>query len=200
MIKKLQGVTFYDIKPARKHAAKDQAGMPAEPDHYCWKKLNDAQINHSLDFLHGGVMQNVAMAPALLNFPVAEKPAFLILPEPYTKLKLWIYIYISACNKYQYVQRTGCPSKRTFWNILNNCPASQRKSLAGLDNLASEGLDAYDTGTNHTEMLVEALTDNQQYLKAVYHIHCSSAECDGVVDHCLKYGLSTLDSTYPDDN
>ena len=109
-------------------------------------------------------------------------------------------IYISACNKYGYTQRTGCPSKRTFWNILNNCPASQRKSLAGLDNLASEGLDAYDTGTNHTEMLVEALTDNQQYLKAVYHIHCSSAECDGVVDHCLKYGLSTLDSKYPDDN
>ena len=52
--------------------------MPAELDHYCWKKLNDAQINHSLDILHGGVMQNVAMAPALLNFPVVEKPAFLI--------------------------------------------------------------------------------------------------------------------------
>ena len=94
--------------------------MPAEPDHYCWKKLNDAQINHYLDFLHGGVMQNVAMAPALLNFPVVEKPAFLILPEPYTKLKLWIYISVlvtsMGIHKEQVVHQKE--HSGTFWIIV----------------------------------------------------------------------------------
>ena len=27
-------------------------------------------------------------------------------------------------------------------------------------------------------------------MKGDYHIQCSSAECDGVADHCLKYALS----------
>ena len=31
LIEKFQGVTLYNIKKARKHAAKDQAGMPVEP-------------------------------------------------------------------------------------------------------------------------------------------------------------------------
>ena len=60
MIEIFQGVMLYNIKQARKHAAKDQAGMPVKPGLYCQKKLNDAQINHFLDFLHGAVMQDVA--------------------------------------------------------------------------------------------------------------------------------------------
>ena len=48
---------LYDIKQGRKHAAKDQAGMPVEPGQYCFKKLNDTQIKLFLDFLqHDGAM------------------------------------------------------------------------------------------------------------------------------------------------
>ena len=94
------------------------------------------------------------------------------------------------------VIRSYKPSERTLWKIFNNCSSSQRKSLAGLDNMASEGLDAFSkticklNGTNNTEMLVRPPTDRQGYLKGYYHIDCSSAECDGVADHCLKYALS----------
>lgn len=71
--------------------------------------------------------------PTLLNVLVVEKPTFLMLSEP-----------ISACTKEEYTQKTGRPSERTLRNILNNCSASQRKGLDGLDNLASVGLDAFD--------------------------------------------------------
>ena len=92
-----------------------------------------------------------------------------------------------------------------MWNILKNCPASQRKSLAGLDNEASKGLDAFDkliticklNGTNHTERPVKAITDSWWYFKGDYCIHCSSAKCNGIADHCLKYALSNpKDSNY----
>ena len=97
------------------------------------------------------------VAPTLLNFLVVEKPTFLMLSGP-----------ISACTKEEYTQKTGCPSERTLWNILNNCSASQRKGLDGLDNLASVGLDVFDklfiicklNGTNQTETLVKALADS----------------------------------------
>ena len=35
LIEKFHGVTLYDIKQARKYAAKDQAEMQVEPGHYC---------------------------------------------------------------------------------------------------------------------------------------------------------------------
>ena len=54
-----------------------------------------------------------------------------------------IRLYTCACDKQGYTKEKGHPSERTLWNILNNCPASQRKSLAGLDNVASEGSDAF---------------------------------------------------------
>ena len=52
-----------------------------------------------------------------------------------------IRLYTSACDKEGYTKDKRHPSERTLWNILNNCPASQRKKLAGLDNVASEGSD-----------------------------------------------------------
>ena len=97
------------------------------------------------------------VAPTLLNVLVVEKATFLMLSEP-----------ISACTKEEYTNKTGRPSERTLWNILNNCSASQRKGLDGLDNLASAGLDVFDklfiicklNGTNQTETLVKALADS----------------------------------------
>ena len=90
--------------------------------------------------------------------------------------------------------------------MLNHCPASQRKSLAGLDNVASEGSDAFDKlislCKNHStgiksDMVVKALIEGRRYLKGDYHSHCSSNECDAVADHCLKYALSNpKDSDY----
>jgi len=65
--------------------------------------------------------------------------------------------------------------------------------------LASEGSDAFDklislckTTTMDTEsdMVVKALTEGRRYLKGNYHHHCSTAECDGVADHCLPHALS----------
>ena len=52
--------------------------------------------------------------------------------------------YISACEMEGYTQENGRPSERTLWNILNKYPASQRKSLTGLDNVASDGSDSFN--------------------------------------------------------
>ena len=86
----------------------------------------------------------------------------------------------------------GRPSERTLWNILSNCPASQRKSLAELDNVASERLDSFDMlikicKTLKNEDLIKKLTEGRRYLKGNYRIHCTINDCPGVADHCIKY-------------
>ena len=103
-----------------------------------------------------------------------------------------IRLYISACDMEGYTQMNGHPSERTLWNILSNCPASQRKSLAGLDNVASEGSDSFDMlikicKTLENEDLIKKLTEGRRYLKGNYRAHCTTNDCPGVADHCIKY-------------
>ena len=142
--------------------------MPVKPGHYCWKKTNDVQINYFLDFLqHGGVIQDVASGTFSAKLSSSRKTSIPNAIRMVPKAE-FLRLYISACNKQGYTQKACHPSERTLWNILKNCPASQRKSLAGLDNEASKGLDAFDkliticklNGTNHTERPVKAITDS----------------------------------------
>ena len=106
-----------------------------------------------------------------------------------------IRLYISACDMEGYTQMNGHPSERTLWNILSNCPASQRKSLAGLDNVASEGSDSFDMlikicKTLENEDLIKKLTEGRRYLKGNYRAHCTAGEYHWVADHCIKYAVS----------
>ena len=92
-----------------------------------------------------------------------------------------------VCNKEGYVENRPT---RTLWNILNMCPASQRKSLAGLDNVAAEGSDAFDTAirnikliaakcSNKKEVMVNlesALQRGRRYLKGEYTRNYSNIE------------------------
>ena len=96
-------------------------------------------------------------------------------------------------------KKKGCPSERTQWNIVNNCPvASQRKSLAGLDNVAYEGSDAFDelisicksVKNEELESLMKDLMAGRKYLKKDFRVHCSQEDCKGVADHCIRYALS----------
>ena len=105
--------------------------------------------------------------------------------------------YIHACNQQNYTPENGRPSERTIWNLLNSCPSSQRKSLAGLDNIASEGSDAYDAiisilseiDGDASKKLEQDMRQSKRYLKGDYKCHVAEA-CDGVPDHCRIYALS----------
>ena len=96
-----------------------------------------------------------------------------------------------------YTKENGCPSECTLWNISNNCPASQRKSLAGLDNVASDGSDSFNKlikicrtlEDENVDNFVKKLTESQICLKGNCRAHCMVNDCQGVADHCIKYAL-----------
>ena len=83
------------------------------------------------------------------------------------------------------------------------CPASQRKSLAGLDNVAAEGSDAFDTLSgilqklesieperkDELKQLHHDLINGKRYLKGEYKSHCKNLTSD-IADHCRGFGLS----------
>ena len=111
-----------------------------------------------------------------------------------------IHLYISVCEMEGYTQENRCPSEHTLWNILNNCPTSQRKSLAGLDNVASDGSESFDNLIRICKTLEDKIVGNlakkstgsQRHLKGNYLAHCTVNDCQGIADHCKKYALSDI--------
>ena len=166
LLDKFIGITLYDVKQARKHAS-NKAGMPIEPGHYSRKKLSDAQSNNFLDFLqYGGVMQDVASGTRSVKLSTGRRVTIPNAVRTVLKAEI-IRLYTSACDK-GYTKDKRHPSERTLWNILNNCPASQRKKLAGLDNVASEGSHAFDklisVKNEELESLAKDLMGGHRYL------------------------------------
>ena len=140
LVDNTEGITLSDIKKARQHAAKATSGASIEPGKFCRKRLTDAKINHFLDFLqYGGVTQDVASGTRTVKFSTGRKTKILNAVRTVHKVEA-ICLYLGACEMEGYTHENGRPSEHTLWNILNNCPASQRKSLAGLNNLASDVL------------------------------------------------------------
>ena len=93
-----------------------------------------------------------------------------------------IRLYTSTCDK-GYTKKKGSPSERTLWNILNNCPASQRKSFASLDNVASEVSDGFDElisickslKNQELESLMKDLVAGCRYLRRDFRVTTASS-------------------------
>ena len=76
-----------------------------------------------------------------------------------------IRLYEAACDKEGYIEDR--PSTRTLWNVLNMCPASQRKSLAGLDNVAAEGSDSFDTLVQTLKKIIAKFPDRKEEMEEI---------------------------------
>ena len=173
-------------------------GIPIEPGRFFRKKLCDAEINRFLDFIqYSGIIQDVASGTRNVTLSTGKKVVMPNVVRTVHKSEA-IRLYINACNLENHTQAEGRPCQRTLWNIINNCPASQRKSLSGLDNIASEGSDAFDKlihvckaieGENMDD-IVNQLTIGKRYLKGNYKAHCSMDSCQQIADHCRQYALS----------
>ena len=78
-----------------------------------------------------------------------------------------IRLYEGACDQMNHTKETGPPSTRTLWNILQNCPASQRKSLSGLDNIAADGTDAFDSIISKIKFVLSKIADMKDKIDEV---------------------------------
>ena len=182
----------HHIEKARMHAAGGQAGMPIEK--YIKKSLTDAQVNHFLEFLQASGTRTVK----LTSGRKAILPNFV---RTVHKSEI-VRLYITPSEEEGYTTSNGRPSFQTKWNMLNNCPSNQHKSLSGLDNVAVEGSDSFDLllkvtaglrnshrdSLNKLEIIEKQLRDGKQYIKSKYEINCSNI-CNEISDHCRIFAL-----------
>ena len=109
-----------------------------------------------------------------------------------------IFQYLEFCKE----QNFDPLSRSTLYRIMDVREASQRKSLQGFDNIASDGASGFESLENIIQELEKIdiskeladtkkrfLREGKRYFKTNYVTHCQEAEST-CADHCRNFALS----------
>ena len=107
--------------------------------------------------------------------------------------------YLQYCDE----ERFSPLSTRTLYKILEVREASQRRSLQGLDNIATDGAAGFETLEKIVDELKSSGADSEwcaqskttlkaciRYLKTEYPINCRDGQPSTCPDHCRNFALS----------
>ena len=190
----IPGITRGRFSSARLHAKKYSAGSKVEVTTKVVRRFDDDQIAHFVDFI---VSPHVCT-----DLPFGEKTlklssgVELFVPNTIrnmgvTRIIEQYFLYCDEmCKDFEPL------GKSSLFTILENCTASTRKSLQGINYFAAEAGEAFDglrkmvedKVPKHSDRLIENLKRARFYLKSDYKVHVTRSS--KVADHCCMYALS----------
>ncbi|XP_064631618.1 uncharacterized protein LOC135489918 [Lineus longissimus] len=192
----IPGLTVYRIDQARKHAKDIGGGQPVSVGPIEKSRLDDVKVDHFLDFdSQPEFLQDVAYGTKTIKLSHGEKLEIPNVVRSVISSRI-IDLYLGYCEE------TGFSSlkRSSLFSIIQVCAASQKKSLAGLDNVVSEGTDAFETlhetintlgECGHSSSWIEdkkrRLDKAKLYLKSDYKMNVHTSSRCG--DHCIPFAL-----------
>ena len=193
----IPGLSKWQIDQARQHVIHTGQGQPVT-DHPIFRTRIDAtKVDHFLDFIaRPDLLQDVAFGTKNLKLDSGQN---IIIPALIrTLISSRVIKQYAACCKQQSFEGA---SDLSLFRILDVCSTSKQKSLQGLDNVTSAGVQAFQNLVGVVQALeedgvregwledkIKALKEAERYLKTDYKLHISrDEEC---TDHCIVYALS----------
>ena len=192
-------VTRWQIKQARKHAKEKGPGIPQEKTVHHRIRLPMAKVDHFIDFVNRPYFyQDVAYGTRVIKLETGEKLAMPNVVRTVTRTTM-INQYLQYCDE----ERFSPLSNQTLYKILEVREASQRRSLQGLDNIATDGAAGFETLEKIVDELKSLGADSKwcvqsktalkvckRYLKTEYPINCRDGQSSTCPDHCRNFALS----------
>ena len=185
------GISKWKVDQARKLKSNDKSIKLVEKVPFKRNRMNTEKSEHFLDFIFSsGLLQDVAYGTTKVKFDSGERQS---VPNAIlqTKYSHTIQFYIDACKENGYSPL----SESSLWRILRAINPSQRKSLAGLDDITAEAMNAFQflqgfiENLNLDKNLSQNLEKAKRYLKMNYQGHCN--RFSKIVTHNTIYALST---------
>ncbi len=191
-------LTKWKIKQARAHAKNVGPGIPVEKLKHHRIRIDSEKSDHFLEFINRPYFyQDVSFGTRKLKLDSGEQLTMPNVVRTVTRSTM-IFQYLEFCKE----QNFEPLSRSTLYRILDVREASQRKSLQGLDNIASDGAAGFECLENIIQELENIgvpkewadtkkrlLREAKRYLKTGYVKHCQEAEST-CGDHCRKFALS----------
>ena len=193
------GVSKWQIKQARAHAKLSGPGSIPEKTVSHRVRIDQSKLDHFLSFINRPhFYQDVAFGMRTMTLNSGEKIEMPNIIRTVTRSTI-VAQYQKYCEEEKFVPI----SRTTMFRILEVREASQRKSLSGLDNTATDGAIGFTTLENIVSQLgqlgadkrwvadtMKILRDGKLYLKVKYPTHCAEENGSLCKDHCRKYALS----------
>ena len=192
-------LTHWQIKQARKHAKEQGPGIPEEKTLHHRVRLPMEKVDHFIDFINRPYFyQDVAYGTRILKLDTGEKLTMPNIVRTVTRSTM-IHQYQQYCDE----EGFSPLSVRTLYKILEVREASQRKSLQGLDNIATDGAAGFESLEKIVDELQSLgaeitwckenkarLKECKCYLKTEYPVHCRDGQPSTCADHCRNFALS----------
>ena len=193
-----ESITMWQIKRARAHAREYGPGFTLEKASSYRVRLDTALVDHFIEFVNRPYFyQDVSFGTRKLKLDNGEQVTMPNVIRTVTRSTM-IQQYLQFCEE----EEIKPLSRATLFRILEVREASQQKSLAGLDNTATDGsagfekikqivddLDQIGQEEGWSEDIKKSLQNGKQYLKTKYREHCQRGE-NTCPDHCVKFALS----------
>ena len=191
VIQNIFGCSKYSVEKARKLQPSVKGLIVPTKSIFHRNRLNIQKCEHFLEFLFSsGLLQDVAYGVSRIAFDSGQKQTIphAILTAKYSHV---IAFYLAVCRQ------TGFEpvSESSLWRILRALKPSQRKSLAGLDDITADGMNAFKYLETFLQRLkkdkdlIDRLEKGKRYLKISYQSHCSMES--EIKSHNAVFALST---------
>ncbi|CAG2214456.1 unnamed protein product [Mytilus edulis] len=195
--KMIPNITQWRYYEAKRHTDKSGAGQPVQPSKQQREKFDAKCLEHFIDFITSNqIIKDLPFGDKTLRLSTGEIrniPNVVRSIAPVSIIKQ----YNQLCEEDQ-VKPLGTS---TLYKLLDECAASVRKSMEGLDNYITEGGRAFVELEKlvvllpeDTQALKARLQEAKQYLKTDMKIHVRQTST--VADHCAPYALSTSDPCF----
>ena len=133
------GCSKWMIEQVRKIKFESGPGVIATEEAFTRNTIDMSKVEHFIDFLiHNGYFQDVAYGTTKLKLDSGKE--FIVPHVVRTSIKLHlIKLYNSHCTSIGYTPL----SQRALYRVLDDCKASQRKALNGIDNYTADGYEGF---------------------------------------------------------
>ncbi|VDI05460.1 Hypothetical predicted protein [Mytilus galloprovincialis] len=193
----IPNITQWRYYEAKRHTDKSGAGQPVQPSKQQREKFDAKCLEHFIDFITSNqIIKDLPFGDKTLRLSTGEIrniPNVVRSIAPVSIIKQ----YNQLCEEDQ-VKPLGTS---TLYKLLDECAASVRKSMEGLDNYITEGGRAFVELEKlvvllpeDTQALKARLQEAKQYLKTDMKIHVRQTST--VADHCAPYALGTSDPCF----
>lgn len=137
----IPGLTIYRIDQARLHASRYGPGSDLSKQAKLHRdRMDPVKLEHALSFLFDPAFHEIlSYGTRMLQFDSGDKVEIPDVVRVACHSTI-INLYMSYCKETEFIPL----SQSVLYKILNVCGASKRKSLHGVDNIASDGQSSFE--------------------------------------------------------
>ncbi|CAC5386464.1 unnamed protein product [Mytilus coruscus] len=193
-------LTKYRFYAAKQHSDEVGCGLPVSRERLTRNKIDIAELEHFIDFIiSSDVVKDLPFGMKTMKLTSGEIVNVPNLIRSLAPSSL-VNQYIQFCDS----ENVGHLGRSTMYKILNDCAASVRRCVEGLDYYVAEGGKAFQdletiieklcASSEKKKELKSKLLNGKRYIKSDFKVHIQKE--NAVPDHCQMFALSDSEKCF----